>query len=120
TGFALAAELQPRSRIDAAGDLHVDRVRHASRAGSFALGTGVGDDLAVAVALPARLRDREESLLKAHLSGAVALRTGLGRGPRLGAAAPARLAAGEARHRERFLAAATGLDERDLELVLQV
>src|SRR6185503_5871169 len=119
-GLALAAELQPRAGVDAGGDLHVDRVGHAPRAGTLALRARVGDDLTMAVALPARLRDREEPLLEAHLSGAVALGAGLRRRPRLGTASPARLAAREARHRERFLAAATCLDERDLELVLEV
>src|SRR5262249_33968627 len=119
-GLTLAAQLQARAGVHAGGNLHVHVGRLAPGARAVALGARVRHDLALPVALPARLRDRAEAVLEAHLAGAVALRTGLRRGAGLRTAAAARLASRESRNRERLLDAPARFDEGDLQLVLQV
>ena len=69
----------------------------------------------------ARLGDREEPLLEAHLPAAPALRAGAAAPcPALRATAPARLAAVPAGDGDRLLAAERGLLEQNLEVVAQV
>src|SRR4029077_6876823 len=105
---------------DAGGNLDAELLHASLHAGTRARGTRVRDDGALPVAVTARLRDREEGLLKTALPGAVALRARARRRPRLGAAAVARAARHEARNRDRLLAAERGLLEGDLELVAEV
>src|SRR5579863_3624190 len=74
-GLALAAQLEARSVIDARRNLHRERFGLADSPLSLALGARVGDDHALAAALPAGRRDREESLLRADLAAAAAIGT---------------------------------------------
>src|SRR5439155_788091 len=75
-GLALAAQLESRAAVDAGRNLDAELVRPPLHAGALAAGARVRDDRALPVAVAARLGDREEALLEAHLPRAAALRTG--------------------------------------------
>src|SRR5204863_8284417 len=119
-GLALAAQLEARAAVDAGRHLDAELVRPPLHAGALAAGARVRDDRALPVAVAARLGDREEALLEAHLPRAAALRTGARRGPGLGAAAAARVAGRQAGHRDRLLAPEGRLLEADLEVVAEI
>src|SRR3989475_2223970 len=119
-GLALAAQLESGAAVDAGRDLDVELVRPPLHAGALAAGARIRDDGALPVAVAARLGDREEALLEAHLPRAAALRAGARRGPRLGAASAARVARRQAGHRDRLLAPERRLLEADLEVVAEV
>src|SRR5438034_3927202 len=119
-GLAFAAQLESGAAVDAGRDLDVELVRPPLHAGALAAGARIRDDGALPVAVAARLGDREEALLEAHLPRAAALRAGARRGPRLGAASAARVARRQAGHRDRLLAPERRLLEADLEIVAEV
>ena len=102
-------------------NLHRERFGFADAPLSLALGARVGDDRALAAALPAGRRDRKESLLGADLAGAAAIGA-LARAA--GAAASARavacLALRQALELDDFLGPARRFLELDFEIVAQV
>ena len=81
---------------------------------------GVGTTLPLPWHLRARLLDREESLLHAHLAVAAARRAADGLRAGLGAGAVARLALLQRRNADLGFGAARGFLERDLEVVAQI
>ncbi len=88
--------------------------------GAAARRARLGDDLAGALALRARARDREESLLKPDLSLAAALRTRGRRRSGGGAGSVAGLAGFLPRNLNRRLDALGRFLERDLEVVAKI
>src|SRR5258708_37801359 len=86
-GFALARQADAVVLIDARGNLHRQRLVSLDAAGTAAGGTWLGDDLPRAVALRARLLNREEALRHAHLALAVTGRARSGLRSRLRARA---------------------------------
>src|SRR4029077_15453733 len=83
-------------------------------------GTGVIDDLALAAAFGAGLRDREEALALGIDPGALAARTGSRRGARLGSAAAAGRAWPGGRYGDGDLSPVHGLVEGEANLGLEV
>ena len=94
--LALAGQAQARAGVDAGGDLDVDGalLRDPSLAGT--VGARLGDDIAIALAVRARLRGadlaQDRALRHDHLTATVAL----GAGDRLPIVSPARPVAGGA------------------------
>src|ERR1043165_1452352 len=118
--LALTPELQTRAVVDAGRDANAQLVGPTLRPAPPTRGAGARDPLPLSVAVTARLRDREEALLEAHLPRATTLWTGFRLRTRLGAAAAARLAGGEARDGDRLLAAERRLLEGDLQVVAEI
>src|SRR5262249_33320745 len=118
--LAFAPELEPRARVDTRRDLDAQLIRPPFDPRPPAGLAGIGDDRALPVAVTARLGDREEALLEAHLTRAAALWARPRRGARPGAVPATRLAGSEAGHGDRLLAAEGGFLEADLERVAQV
>src|SRR5262249_52529862 len=119
-GLALASQLETRARVDAGRDLEAQLMRPLLDAGAATRLTRIGDDGSLPVAVSARLGDREEPLLEAHLTRAAPLRAGLRRRPGLGATSFARPARRESRDGDGLLGAKGSLDELELQLVAQV
>ena len=113
--LALAAQLQARRVVDTRGNADVQLVGPALRAAAAARGARVGDHLTLPVAVTARLGDREEALLEAHLPRAPALRADFRLRARPRPSPAARLAGRQARHRDRLVAAEGGLLEREVQ-----
>src|SRR5262245_13567776 len=91
-----------------------------TRAGAVTIGARARDDVALPVARPAGLRDREESLLEADLPRATALLASRRAGTRFGTGSPAGRARRHARDGERLLAPERRFLERHVQLVLEV
>src|SRR5690606_12128091 len=85
-----------------------------------AIGAGLLEDLAAAIADRAGPLDGEKTLCRAHLALATAVAAGRHAGAGLGARTLAGVAGGERRHVDIDGAADKGLFERDFEVVAQV
>src|SRR5262249_34998183 len=70
--LAVAARADAHPFVDAARDLHLERLVALDLAGAIAGGAGVGNDLAAAAAVRASLLDAEEALPHVHRAGAIA------------------------------------------------
>src|ERR1700722_4942174 len=118
--FALPVQTDAIAAIDAGGNIHRERLLlpHASLA--VAGVARVTDDLAAALGARARLLNRENGLLHAHLTLPVAGITDLGRGP-FGRSRPvADLALRERGNLDLGVGAEHGLLEVELELEAQI
>src|SRR5438105_3842193 len=118
--LAVARAADAHAVVDARGDLHLERLLFLHAALAVAGGAGLGDDLARAAAMRARLLHREEALPHLHDACAVAGGAGLGLRAGLRAGAVAGVAVfprGDANLR--FLAGGCFL-ERDLHRVRKV
>src|SRR5208282_3715448 len=120
-GLALAAQLEPRAVVHARRNFHCERFVLADSPLSLALGARVGDDHALAAALPAGGRDGKESLLRADLAAAAAIGAlACAAGAAAGARAVAGFALSQALELYDFLDSACRFFELDFEIVAQV
>ena len=74
--FTVSRETDAGSVFDSGGNFRIDRPLSQDPALAFALGTGIGDDTARALAGRTSARDAEEALLVANLAPAIARTTG--------------------------------------------
>src|ERR1039458_4601233 len=120
-GLAPAAQLEPRAVVHARRNFHRERFVLADSPLPLALRARVGDDHALAAALPAGGRDRKESLLRADLAAAAAIGAlACAAGAAAGARAVAGFALSQALELYDFLDPARRFFEFDFKIVAQV
>ena len=110
--FALIGEADAGAVLDALGDIDRELAVLLAAALATAIGAGVLEDLAAALADRAGALDGEKALRRAHLAVARAMLAGRHAGAGLGAAAIAGLAGDERRHVDLDGAAEKGFLER--------
>src|SRR5208282_2298809 len=118
--LALACEANAIVLVDAGRNFHRQRLVALGAPGAAAVGAGIGNDLAGAVALRAGLLDGKETLRHPHLALAVAGGTGLGLGPRLSPGAMAGRALLHGRNADLGLGAARRFFQREFQVVAQI
>jgi hypothetical protein len=120
TGFALAGQTDAVTVVHTGGNPHGQGLVLLDAAFAVAMGAGVGDDPAAAVATRTSLLDGEETLLHAHLAMATAGRAGYRLGARLGAGTVAMLALGQDGNADLGFGAARGLFQADFQVVTEI
>src|SRR5690606_33683845 len=118
--LALIGETNAGAVLDALGDVDAEFAVLLTAALATAIGAGLLENLATALADRAGALDGEEALCGAHLAVAGAVLAGRHAGAGLGAGAVAGVAADQRRHVDLDGAAEIGLLERDFEIVAQV
>src|SRR5690606_38089316 len=118
--FTFAGKADARAVLDTCRDVDRQRALFRDAAVAVALGAGVADRLAAAVAGRAGAFDGEEALGGAHAAGALTGGAGLRAGAGLCARAGAEVAGDRGRHADLRRLARIGLFQRDFHIVAKI